>query len=154
MYPALYLEYLAHFHGTRDYFECHEVLEEHWKNTTPRSRQSVWVLLIQTAVAMYHDRRGNQNGAATLLKRCINNLPSQRESLLHLGLDPAHLEKQLAAELSRVRSGQPYVSWNFCIVDPQLLQDVQYLCQKWGVVFGSPSRMSDDNLIHKHKRRR
>ncbi|WP_027954471.1 DUF309 domain-containing protein [Halobacillus kuroshimensis] len=154
MYPSHYLEYLAHFHGTRDYFECHEVLEEHWKNTDPGNRQSVWVLLIQTAVAMYHDRRGNQNGAATLLKRCVHHMPSQRESLVHLGLDPVHMEEKLSSELSRVRSGEPYVSWNFSITDPQLSQDVGEICKRWGVDFGSPSRMEDERLIHKHKRRR
>lgn len=33
MYPEAYIEYLAEFHGSRDYFECHELLEEHWKKT-------------------------------------------------------------------------------------------------------------------------
>ncbi len=31
MYPNAYLDYLVYFHGHRDYFECHEVLEEYWK---------------------------------------------------------------------------------------------------------------------------
>lgn len=31
MYPAEYLEYLVYFHADRDYFECHEILEEYWK---------------------------------------------------------------------------------------------------------------------------
>ncbi len=57
MYAKAYIEYLAHFHGTRDYFECHEVLEEHWKAVDPKNRSSVWVLLIQIAVSMYHARQ-------------------------------------------------------------------------------------------------
>ena len=33
MYSQAYIDYLVHFHGDRDYFECHELLEEHWKKT-------------------------------------------------------------------------------------------------------------------------
>ncbi|WP_313639078.1 DUF309 domain-containing protein, partial [Paenibacillus sp.] len=29
-YEPLYLEYLVYFNRDRDYFECHEVLEELW----------------------------------------------------------------------------------------------------------------------------
>lgn len=31
MYPPEYIEFLYHFHCDRDYFECHEILEELWK---------------------------------------------------------------------------------------------------------------------------
>lgn len=31
LYPTAYIKYLFHFHTDRDYFECHELLEEHWK---------------------------------------------------------------------------------------------------------------------------
>ena len=30
-YPEAYTDYLCYFHGARDYFECHEVMEEYWK---------------------------------------------------------------------------------------------------------------------------
>ncbi|MEH7501602.1 DUF309 domain-containing protein, partial [Neobacillus drentensis] len=29
MYPTEYIQFLAHFHGDRDYFECHELLEDY-----------------------------------------------------------------------------------------------------------------------------
>ncbi|PAD68333.1 hypothetical protein CHH83_14265, partial [Bacillus sp. 7586-K] len=31
MYDQEYIDFLVHFHCDRDYFECHEILEEHWK---------------------------------------------------------------------------------------------------------------------------
>ena len=37
VYPEAYIEYLMYFHGNRDYFECHEVLEEYWKEVSPRT---------------------------------------------------------------------------------------------------------------------
>ena len=30
-YPEAFISYLIEFHATRDYFECHELLEEYWK---------------------------------------------------------------------------------------------------------------------------
>ncbi|MFZ3196347.1 MAG: DUF309 domain-containing protein, partial [Bacillus mycoides] len=27
MYPTEYIQFLIHFHGDYDYFECHEILE-------------------------------------------------------------------------------------------------------------------------------
>ncbi|MGP4060141.1 DUF309 domain-containing protein [Halobacillus sp. H74] len=153
MYPTVYIEYLAHFHGTRDYFECHEVLEEYWKEVDPKNRNSVWVLLIQIAVSMYHDRRGNQKGARILLNRCLHKFPENHIKLKNLGLDPEHLLDQLHKTDERLKKGESYTSWNFPIIDLQLRQEVHSLCQKWQVAYGAPSDMSDDWLVWKHKLR-
>ena len=58
-FPQKYIEYLVHFHGDRDYFECHEILEEYWKKIDNGNKESIWVGLIQLAVANYHHRRKN-----------------------------------------------------------------------------------------------
>lgn len=52
LYPKAYIDYLVYFHGLRDYFECHEVLEEHWKKDDKAERKKYWVGLIQIAVAL------------------------------------------------------------------------------------------------------
>lgn len=51
-YPQAYIEYLEYYHGARDYFECHEVLEEYWKENPSSPLSAAWVGLIQLAVAM------------------------------------------------------------------------------------------------------
>ncbi|SDP45504.1 hypothetical protein SAMN05421677_11936 [Halobacillus aidingensis] len=154
MYPKAYIEFLAHFHGTRDYFECHEILEEYWKEVDPRNRSSIWVWLIQIAVAMYHDRRGNQNGAKTLIKRCLRKKVEHERELPLLGLDGERLEKQLEAFKARLDKEVPYRSWNMPIIDNELRKEVHLLCQQWNVAYGSPSDMSDEFLLMKHKMRR
>ena len=154
MYPKAYIEFLAHFHGTRDYFECHEILEEYWKEVDPRNRSSIWVWLIQIAVAMYHDRRGNQNGAKTLIKRCLRKKVEHERELPLLGLDGERLEKQLEAFKARLDLEVPYRSWNMPIIDNELRKEVHLLCQQWNVAYGSPSDMSDEFLLMKHKMRR
>ncbi|WLR46695.1 DUF309 domain-containing protein [Halobacillus litoralis] len=154
MYPKAYIEFLAHFHGTRDYFECHEVLEEHWNEVDSRNQSSIWVWLIQIAVAMYHDRRGNQAGAKTLVQRCLKKKIEHEKELPLLGLDGERLEKQLEEFKTRLDTEVPYRSWNLPIIDMELLKEVQQLCQQWGVAYGSPSDLSDENLVFKHKRRK
>lgn len=69
MYPKPYIDYLVYFHTNRDYFECHEVLEEHWKVADPRHRNVLWVGLIQVAVSLYHHRRSNYVGAERTMKK-------------------------------------------------------------------------------------
>ncbi|MCD2486520.1 DUF309 domain-containing protein, partial [Staphylococcus aureus] len=51
MYPKAYIDYLVEFHATRDYFECHEILEEYWKEDPPKKRKRYWVGFIELAVA-------------------------------------------------------------------------------------------------------
>lgn len=154
MYPKAYIEFLAHFHGTRDYFECHEVLEDHWKNVDPKNRHSVWVFLIQIAVSMYHDRRGNQKGAKTLIDRCLRNAPIHEQRLHELGIDPEALLVELKNHEKRISLRESYRSWNFPIVAPDLRHQVEQLCFQWNVSYGLPSDLDDLDLILKHQRRR
>jgi predicted metal-dependent hydrolase len=31
-YPQAYVAYLAEFYGSRNFFECHEIMEEYWNS--------------------------------------------------------------------------------------------------------------------------
>jgi hypothetical protein len=54
-------------------FTAHEVLEAVWKATTGPQRD-MWQGLAQLAVAVTHDLRGNEAGAATLRQRAADHL--------------------------------------------------------------------------------
>ncbi|WP_079530174.1 DUF309 domain-containing protein [Halobacillus hunanensis] len=154
MYPEAYLEYLAHFHGTRDYFECHEVLEDYWKENDPKNRDSVWVCLIQLAVCQYHFRRENTAGALTLIKKTLHRLETNRYQLVSLGIDDKLLEKQLVDLKRRLNEERDYTSLTLPIFDSHLIDEVKQLCTDWGVCFGTPSDLTDPDLIDKHIRRK
>jgi len=154
MYPEKYIEFLAHFHGTRDYFECHEVLEEHWKLVEPKNRLSVWVLLIQIAVCLYHYRRGNFRGALTLINRCLEKLEPNINHIEKIGLSFSLLSNKLEEMKTQIEKGFSYKSMNLPIKDEQLIEEVQILCTKWNVDYGSPSNLQNNYLIHKHKLRK
>ncbi|GIP33917.1 DUF309 domain-containing protein [Paenibacillus sp. J2TS4] len=70
-YSPLYLAYLHYFNVERDYFECHEVLEELWLE---EGRNLLYQGLLQVAVALYHHRNDNRNGARKMFAQAVNKL--------------------------------------------------------------------------------
>lgn len=106
MYPKAYIQFLIHFHGDYDYFECHEVLEEYWKLKPRGKRDHHWVGLIQIAVSLYHQRRLNWNGAAKMIKRAIAILEKEREPIHALGLHHQQLLTLLKKQLQSIQKKQ------------------------------------------------
>lgn len=91
MYPTEYIQFLIHFHGDYDYFECHEILEEYWKTKPRGNRDDYLVGLIQVAVSLYHQRRTNWNGAIKMMKSAIRILEKNSALLQRLGINQAQL---------------------------------------------------------------
>lgn len=152
-YPQAYREYLFHFHGDRDYFECHEVLEEYWKSLLPDQRNDVWVGLIQIAVALYHHRRSNLPGAVKMMNSAIRLLEKEQHAVRQLGLDGQALFRLLAIRLDEMKCGAAYTSLNLPIADPDLQTICRQDCEARGFSFGQPSNLDDEFLMHKHKLR-
>ena len=117
-YPDSYVEYLALFHGSRDYFECHEVMEEYWKEQGDTAYKPIWHGLIQVAVALYHQRRGNQRGAEKMMASALNNLRGQPVS--ELGMDGSTLLETLARRLEAINAQAPYEPLHLPLSDPRL----------------------------------
>lgn len=152
-YPQAYLQYLVHFHGNRDYFECHEVLEEYWKEVDPGNRSSHWVGLIQIAVGLYHYRRKNEHGAKRMLEKALRNMKENRELFNGLGLDSSTLINTLEKTIRDIDEQLPYNSPELPIKDPELLKKAEELCEKQGYKWCMPSDLSNNELIHRHSMR-
>ncbi|WP_044340125.1 DUF309 domain-containing protein [Rossellomorea aquimaris] len=152
-YPKPYLEFLMYFHGNRDYFECHEVLEEYWKEVDPKNRSSHWVGLIQIAVGFYHYRRGNLSGAARTFKKAIQNIEMNQEQLTQLGIHAAELQNMLVDISHELSINQPYKSINIPVMEASLIKQVQSLCEENGYSWCSPSDLTNNELIHRHSLR-
>ncbi|MBB6455294.1 hypothetical protein HNQ94_003794 [Salirhabdus euzebyi] len=154
MYDSAYIDYLAHLLGTRDYFECHEILEEHWKKEIPLERDSIWVAFIQLAVALYHHRRGNYLGGIRLIKKSQDKFHKHRDLIeANFGLQRQSLFELLDEIQEKIIQHKPYESINLPINDAKLKALVQEKCKKWGCQFESKSNLNDEFLIHKHKLR-
>lgn len=153
MYPSEYIHFLAHFHGDRDYFECHELLEDYWKKTDLKNKDSIWVGFILLAVSAYHHRRGNFNGGKRTLIKAIKIFELEKASLTKLGLDKTDLFQLLDRRLSALQKGEPYKSFSLPICDPILIEMAKNVCEQKGFKWGSQSDMASNSLIHRHKLR-
>ncbi|TWI54659.1 DUF309 domain-containing protein [Halalkalibacter nanhaiisediminis] len=149
MYPKPYLDYLIYFHVERDYFECHEILEEYWKAQPRGKRQVHWVGLIQIAVGLYHQRRGNINGARRMYKKAASIITGQTDSITKLGLDVQALLELLNKQIDTLEQ-QPFADINLPITDKTLLIACKNRCGELGIEWNMTKSSLDDALINKH----
>ncbi|RKN85048.1 DUF309 domain-containing protein [Paenibacillus ginsengarvi] len=70
-FDLLFVDFIYYFNVERDYFECHEVMEELWLE---EGRNPLYQGLLQVAVALYHHRNGNVGGAIKLFSQGIEKL--------------------------------------------------------------------------------
>ncbi|MBD2865430.1 DUF309 domain-containing protein [Paenibacillus oceani] len=96
-YDNLYIEFLYYFNVERDYFECHEVMEELWME---EGRNPLHQGLLQIAVALYHHRNGNVGGAIKLFNQGIEKL--QFYPKMTMGIDLGKLLADSEAYLTKL----------------------------------------------------
>jgi uncharacterized protein len=153
LYPKQYLEYLIHFNGDRDYFECHEILEEYWKESKDRSKDSIWVGFILLAVSRYHHRRRNFKGAKRTLEKAIKIFYLHARKPTLLGLDVDIFFPLLSKLLEQIEKEESYRSITLPICDPALFEACIKECQNNGFNWGQDSNLDDESIIHRHKLR-
>ncbi|WP_240633057.1 DUF309 domain-containing protein [Paenibacillus montanisoli] len=146
-YPAAYESFLYEFHATRDYFECHELLEEYWKEHPGDPLGPTWVGLIQLAVGSYHHRRKNYRGALKMMRHCRQRLTSER--LRELGLEGAALLALAEERIAALERMEPFEDIDLPFADQELLARVMQTAEKEGQRWGASSSM-DDQLINRH----
>ncbi|PKR78895.1 DUF309 domain-containing protein [Halalkalibacillus sediminis] len=149
MYPKLYIEYLYHFHYTRDYFECHEVLEELWKSEKPIKRDSVWVGLIQLAVALYHQRRDNFVGANKLISSATEKMKNQKVEMEKIGIDYIEILNLSNKIKHSIEIEASYQSYNLPIKDNRLRKELTEYASKQGIN-KIKYNVEDLKIIHRH----
>lgn len=150
MYSQEFINYLVHFHGDRDYFECHEILEEYWKKVDKKNKNSILVAFIQLAVSNYHHRRNNFSGALKTLEKAIQIFEQNREEIAKFGFLPSQLISFLQEQLYRIKQFYKYRSLDLPIADKKLNQLCIEACNQKGWKWCQISDLSNPALIHKH----
>jgi predicted metal-dependent hydrolase len=86
----------------REFFHCHEVLEEAW---TPERgpRREFLQALIHVAVGFYHCQRGNSAGACGQLRKGLRKLAVYLPQCE--GIDTERLYRETLAVLERIEAG-------------------------------------------------
>lgn len=148
-FSEAYVSFLIHFHGDRDYFECHEVLEDHWKNNG-MARDSIWVGLIQIAVSFYHYRRGNIKGSLKLIDKAIHLLSYKEIEVSMLGIDYEGLIEELNISKARMHLKMPYKPINIPIYDQLLVTICKERSTIKGNAWGILVDEAPDSIVHKH----
>lgn len=122
-YDPLYVDYLVYFNRDRDYFECHEVLEELW---LAEDREPVYKGLLQVAVGMYHYRNQNLRGAQLMLNSALQILEPYPEQILgiELGLLLSSCRNALEKLQHSDQNPVPYHDYTIVISDDELEEAV------------------------------
>lgn len=119
MYDRLYILFLHYFNVERDYFECHEVLEELWLE---EGRSPLYQGLLQVAVGLYHFRNGNVNGAVKLLQQAVQKLERYPAQSLGIRLDQILEDSKKYLARLQLYATEPFEFYdlNIVVIDPLL----------------------------------
>ncbi|QKG83533.1 DUF309 domain-containing protein [Kroppenstedtia pulmonis] len=126
-YHPLYVQFIYYFNRERDYFECHEVLEELWLE---EGRDLLYQGLLQVAVALYHYRNGNRNGARKLFYASLQKLAPYPGDSLGIDLNQVREDSKVYLERLQREEEFPFYDLNIRILDPLLAEKVQALIEK------------------------
>jgi uncharacterized protein len=149
MYPKEYIQFLVHFHGDQDFFECHEILEEYWKKVDNQKKESLWVAFILMAVSAYHHRRENFKGAEKTLKKSIVLFQKLKEDIGKIGLDGTRLIILLQEQEKFIEQKQIFHSYPLPISDTSLENHCIELAHSMGMSWKN-SEIIPPNIIHRH----
>ena len=146
-YPEAYRAYLIEFHAARDYFECHELLEDYWKAHPGDPLADTWVGLIQIAVGSYHYRRGNLAGAVKMYRQSLSRLTASQ--LERVGIDGEAALSAVAALIAAAEEGEPFRDIDLPLRDQALAQSCEAECERRGLIWGAASG-SGAELVQRH----
>lgn len=125
LFHPLFIDYCAYFNGNNDYFECHEVLEEYWKEIAPKEKLHPLVGYVQLATGMYHWRRSNVIGAARIIEKAILNFELNLNSEFFEFIDLKQLLLIMKNQHRKIQENEPFIHFQLPITDRQLQELVQ-----------------------------
>lgn len=120
LFHPLFIDYCAYFNGNEDYFECHEVLEEYWKEIAPGEKVHPLVGYVQLATGMYHWRRENFDGAARIMQKAIINFETNKGSLFFEYIDFDQLLITMSTLHARMKAHEKFTRIQIPITNAEL----------------------------------
>lgn len=144
MHPALhpsFVQFIKEFNESHDYFECHEVLEDYWKEVAPRQKKHALTALILLSTAMYHWRRGNLPGASKTMNTSLQRLHETSNFSIFEMINVEKLKQDMIISFQNIQDSQKFSPFQIQVMDSNLLslvdsleieisEDVQFLMHK------------------------
>ena len=129
VYDEKFVHFVVLFNYDRDYFECHEVMEELWLE---EGRNRFYQGLLQAAVGLHHWHNDNVTGAVKLFTAALEKLEPTGD--IEHGLDLKALKANAGHALDTLRqaladgSGPPvFQSFDIRVLDAELERQVGLL---------------------------
>lgn len=118
-YDERFIHFVVLFNVDRDYFECHEVMEELWLE---EGRNLLYQGLLQAAVGLHHWRNDNFSGAVKLFNQAEQKLVQYAD--VEMGLDLQQLRADVASSLkvltSEAGARPAFTPFEVVVADDQL----------------------------------
>lgn len=118
-YDRLYIQFIKLFNEERDYYQCHDVMEELWLE---EGRKPLLQGLLQVAVGLHHFQNGNRPGAIKLLTAALQKLDAYPDIIL--GIDLQQLRNDSEETLDKLCNCDgnlpPFQDLTIRIVDKEL----------------------------------
>jgi predicted metal-dependent hydrolase len=138
--------YLYEFHVTRDYYICHDYLEEWWFEID-KPKHHLLGGFIQLAVGMYHYRRGSNNAARGLFEKALSKFIDNADKLIEYQVELSIIDdvrKLIDSDIDNA-----FVDYNIPI-SKSLVQTVKAIAKSNNREMYQRSNLEDDQLINKH----
>ena len=145
-----WIDYCFEFHVTRDYYACHDYLEDWWFELGNPQNHPL-MAFIQLAVALYHYRANNLNGARILLEKALPIFEANTDNLKDYGIDVSHLFETIEDLQADVRHQRSFKDINLKFTDENLETLLFGYAKEKGLILYQASDMNNLHLIHKHK---
>lgn len=128
-YPELYIQFIYYFNIDRDYYECHEVMEELWLE---EGRNTLYQGLLQVAVGLYHHLNGNVSGAIKLFEAGVSKLQSKPDQVLGIQLKKLRTDAAEYLEKLYHYEEKPFSFYDLDIdiIDPALEEIIENMKQE------------------------
>ncbi|SFL27587.1 hypothetical protein SAMN03159341_104390 [Paenibacillus sp. 1_12] len=125
-YDRLYVKFIYYFNVDRDYFECHEVMEELWLE---EGRAPLYQGLLQVAVGLYHHRNGNVSGAIKLFTAAMEKLVGRPAEVMGIDLALLIADSQRYLQQLQRMADEPFAFYdlNIRVIDLILVEAVEAL---------------------------
>lgn len=145
MHPTFhpnFVQFLKEFNDINDYFECHELLEDYWKEVAPRQKVHSLAALILLSTSMYHWRRGNFSGALKTMGGSIKRMKETSHSSFFETINFHRLYQDATNAYNSIQKQEPFLGFQIDIQNKELLSRVEEI----------PFVKEEDRnfLIHKH----
>lgn len=90
-YDRLYVQFIKLFNEERDFYQCHDVMEELWLE---EGRKPLLQGLLQVAVGLHHFQNDNRSGAIKLLEAALHKLHAYPNMIMGIDLQKLRIDAE------------------------------------------------------------